>query len=78
MQQHRIWSALTPAGDALEIVRIDQGWRVVFAGFSRSSNRSLAAALAEATGVKRDEQWIADLASTIEDEAPVGCLPEAP
>jgi hypothetical protein len=39
---------------------------VVLGGFSRSDNESLAAALAEATGAKRDDSWIIELTRALE------------
>jgi hypothetical protein len=70
MQDEKVWSERTPMGDTLEIVRTASGWRVLFAGFSRSANRSLAAAVAEATGIDRDAEWIAELARALEWESP--------
>lgn len=65
----RSWRASTPAG-AMSIRREQGGaWSVTLEGFSRSSNRSLEIALAEATGAQRSEPWlkqlVADLGRTL-------------
>jgi hypothetical protein len=63
-----IWRAQTPAGE-ITVTRNARGnWNVVYAGFSRSANPSLAAALAEATGTNHQTPWILQLARTIEAE----------
>lgn len=59
------WQARTPIG-AVTIGFYETGtWKVVFEGFSRSTNRSLARALAEATGAHHDEPWVGRLATAI-------------
>jgi hypothetical protein len=61
----RCWQAHTPIG-AVTIGFYETGtWKVVFEGFSRSTNRSLASALAEATGARHNEPWVDRLAAAI-------------
>ncbi|MBX6370551.1 MAG: hypothetical protein IRZ04_21485, partial [Rhodospirillales bacterium] len=49
-----------PSGYSLQVRQDDRNvWHVVYGGFSRSSNLSLRAALAEATGVNRGAGWLA-------------------
>lgn len=62
----RRWSTRTPDGELLEVLTTPKGWRVVLGGFSQSGNESLAAALAEATGAKRDAPWIRELTRVLE------------
>jgi hypothetical protein len=40
-------------------------WRVVYGGFSRSTNRSLASALAEASGAPATAAWVRALAARL-------------
>ena len=62
--------ARTPIG-AIAIDRCPNGhWRVVFEGFSRSSNPSLAAAISEAVGVPRSEDWLVQLIAELESLTP--------
>ena len=61
----RCWQADTPVG-AVTIDFYETGtWKVVLEGFSRSTNRSLARALAEATGAHHNEPWVDRLAATV-------------
>jgi hypothetical protein len=61
------WQRRTPNGSVS--IALDAGgtWKVVYEGFSRSSNRSLMIALAEATGARHHELWLQDLAAALED-----------
>lgn len=62
----RSWRATTPVG-AMSIELASKGvWSVTLRGFSRSSNRSLEIALAEATGARRSERWLQGLIADVE------------
>jgi hypothetical protein len=60
------WRVRTPAG--MVTVQLNDGnlWTVTFECFSRSTNRSLATALAEATGVHPDAPWLRRLVSRLD------------
>ena len=60
-----IWRARTPAGDLTIELRHTGFWYVVLEDFSRSANRSLEVAIAEATGARRTEGWLQQLVREI-------------
>ncbi len=60
------WQSRTPNGVVSITLHTSGIWNVVFEGFSRSSNRSLTIALAEATGARHHELRLQTLAAALQ------------
>lgn len=63
------WHVRTPLGTVAIAFRDGDLWTVVFEGFSRSRNRSLRVALAEATGAHHEAPWLRQLVSDLDSRA---------
>jgi hypothetical protein len=64
------WQGTAPSGHEVHVRRQSQVWQVVYGGFSRSSDASLASALAEATGSPASSLWIRSLVQQFDAGGP--------